>query len=202
MKNIAKGLDLLGELDLDRLARQKGFSYTTMTGDKLVNQQLKKYISSDLYNTRSKLARELGGLSHINRHRTEYFTGGGSVAGAVIGDRKAKKNAEKEAEGYGLKKGTLEYDKYIKSRRHEGAVKGAAIGGALGFGGSKGVDTVRGKVITDKYRAKYGDQIELGNDYMRSGKAFRGITKEEDINNIAKNLNEAGDYLNSVWKAI
>ena len=71
-----------------------------------------------------------------------------------------------------------------------------------GTGLSKGADWVRGRVITDKAKVRYGGKLDFGKDYMSTGKAFRGVTSEKDIDTIAGNIAETKDYLNGLSKMI
>jgi hypothetical protein len=183
---------------------QRGFSaFIPSSGDRILAQQFRHFVGNDLYNVRSKLTRELGGLSHFNKHQSQYLSGAGSVAGGVIGRQVEGNRAKKDAVNkYGLKKGTLEYDNYVNSRKNKGTLIGAGIGAGTGFATSKGVDWVRGKVISDKARVKYGDKLNLGKDYMSTGKALRGITSEKDIENITNNYKETADYIKGLSKMI
>ena len=131
-------------------------------------------------------------MSHFDRNQTRYLAGGGSVLGGITGRHTEGKKAKKDAVNkYGLKKGTLEYDEYVRRRKDRGFIKGSAIGAGVGFGASKGVDAVRGKIISDKARVKGTD---LGKDYLRLGKGFRGVKSEADIDKVKDNWKEIGSY--------
>jgi hypothetical protein len=191
---------------INRLAdifTQRKFSFVRTPGDRILAQQFRHFVGNDLYGVRSKLTRELGGLSHFNKHQSHYLSGAGSVVGGVIGRKTEERKAKKDAVNkYGLKKGTLEYDNYVNSRKNKGTLIGAGIGAGAGFAASKGTDWVRGKVISDKARVKYGDKLDLGKNYMATGKALRGITSEKDIENISGNIGETADYLKGLSKMI
>lgn len=159
--------------------------------------------SNALFNVRKNLTSDLGGMSHFDRNQTTYLSGAGSILGAGIGTIRAKKKAKKDAKKYGLKKGTLEYDNFMKSRKREGFLKGAGIGAGIGFGASKGVDTIRGKVIADKMGAKYGINLDKnGRNYMKFGKNMRGINSEEQVSKISNNWAEVGDYVKNAASII
>ena len=188
---------------LTSLLSQKKFSFAPASGDRIIAQQFRHFVGNDLYGVRSKLTRELGGLSHFNKHQSHYLSGAGSVIGGAIGRKTEEKKAKKDAVNkYGLKKGTLEYDNYVNSRKNKGTLVGAGIGAGAGFAASKGTDWVRGKVISDKARVKYGDKLDLGKNYMATGKALRGITSEKDIENISGNIAETADYLKGLSRMI
>ena len=157
--------------------------------------------TDSVFKARKYLSKELGGLSHFNQHQTKYLAGGGSILGGTVGSMKSKRKAKKDAiNKYGLKKGTLEYDNYIKSRTQDGFIKGTAIGGVLGAGLSKGVDTARGKVIADKLRAGHG--FDPGKNYITFGKNMRGIKSEKQVQGIIDNWSEIGDFAKASIKAI
>ena len=135
----------------------------------------------------------------FGKYQTSYLTGGSSAIGGLLGRKKAEKQASKDAiQKYGLKKGTLEYDEFMRKRKTAGTIKGAGIGAGIGFGTSKGLDLVRGKAVIDKARMKGQN---LGKDYLGVGKGFRGLNGK-DINNVIENWKETGDYLNSLRKSI
>lgn len=189
----------------------KNFSNPAIKGEaiNLLSTQGKllknKVLNSDmLFKIRGNLTKDLGGLSHIDKYQTHYLAGGGSVLGGTVGSIRGKRKAKKDAVNkYGLKKGTLEYDNYVRSRAREGLIKGAAIGGASGFGLSKGIDTARGKVIADKMAAKYGYQLEKpGRNYMKFGKNMRGINSEETVQRITDNWQEVGDFAKNMYRAL
>jgi hypothetical protein len=185
---------------VEAAARTRNYSaFTAAKGDRILAQQFRHFVGNDLYNVRGKLTKELGGLSHFNKHQTEYLSGGGSVIGSLVGREVEGKKAKKAAiNKYGLEKGSLEYDNFVRSRKNAGMIKGAATGGLLGAGLSKGIDAARGKVITDKALVKYGNKLDLGKNYMSTGKSLRGITSEKDIDTIISNYKETGDYLNGL----
>lgn len=164
--------------------------------NKILNSKL-------LFKLRGNLTKELGGLSHFDKYQTHYIAGGSSLGGSIIGSAKAKKKAKKDAENYGLKKGSLEYDNFLKSRTREGALKGAVIGGGAGYGISKGIDTARGKVIADKMKVKYGIGLDKeGRNYMKFGKNMRGINSEKQVETIANNYRELGDFAKNFYRAL
>ena len=184
----------------NNLLKIKRFSkFKISPGDRLAAQQFRNYVENGLFKDRAKLTKELGGLSHFNKHQTAYLmsagSGIGAVSGSVMSSRKAKKDAVNK---YGLQKGTLDYDNYVRSRRRSGALTGASIGAGLGFGTSKGVDYLRGHAISDKAKVLYKGKLDLGKNYVSIGKSLRGITSEKDVQNIKTNIVETGDYLRSL----
>ena len=195
---IAQKLDKIDKI------KSKFFSrFVPRKGDTILAQQFRRFVEGDLYKVRGHLTKELGGLSSFNRNQTKFLTAGGSALGAgggrIISGHRAKKDAEKK---YNLKKGTLEYDEYVRRRKDRGTIIGAGLGAGIGASASKGVDWIRGKAIADKARVKYGDKLDLGKNYMRIGKSLRGITSEKDIKTVIDNYKETGDYLNSLNKMI
>lgn len=77
------------------------------------------------------------------------------------------------------------------------------MGGGIGYGLSKGIDTARGKVIADKMKAKYGIGLDKeGRNYMKFGKNMRGINSEKQVENITNNYKELGDFAKSFYEAI
>lgn len=167
----------------------------------LLKGQAQHTLSREGFEIRKHLSKDLGGLSHFNRYQDVYLTAGGSLVGGVTGRLRAKKRAQKEAkENYGLRKGTLEYDNYVDKKKKEGTLKGALVGGGLGFASSKGVDTIRGKAVADK--ARVGHDLDLGKNYMALGKSMRGIKSEEDIEKIKRNFKEVADYGKGIAKSL
>lgn len=138
-------------------------------------------------------------MNHFDRNQSRYLAGGGSVIGGITGRKRSEKIAKKDAQKYGLKEGTMVYDEFIRRRKDRGTLKGAGVGGALGFGASKGIDLARGKVVADMAKAR---GQELGKNYLGIGKGFRGIKSSKDINTIMDNWKETGEYVNSLRKAV
>lgn len=199
---IGKAGEALGSLEKIGKVSKMFSSFKNSAGDRIIKDQLGHFVSNGLFKVRKGLTRNLGGLSHFNRHQTTYLAGGGSVAGGLVGRIRSSKKAKKDAKKYGLKPGTLEYDKFIQSRKDRGTLKGMAIGGGIGALGSKGVDFVRGKVIADKFKAKTGNMVDLGKDYLGIGKGMRGIRSEKDLEIIKNNFVETGDYTKALVDAI
>lgn len=166
--------------------------------------------SAALYDTvfklRKSLPKEAGKarLTHPQAYQTTYMTAGGSILGSAVGDISAKKKATREADKLGLEKGSEERNKYIKNKRIIGRLAGAGAGAGLGFGGSKGIDYVRGSKIADKLQEKVGDSIDIKKQggIMNLGKAMRGVRKEADVNDMVNDLskfaNSKRDYINGV----
>lgn len=173
---------------------------TTQHGSTLMKDQVKAMIGSGtMFGLRKNLSRDLGGLNTFDKYQTSILSAGGGVVGAGLGRYRARRRAKADAEKYGLKKGSYEYDNLIRSRTNEGTIKGGIAGGLTGFGLSKGLDAARGKVISDKMRAQGTD---LGHNYMGIGKSLRGIHSEETANNIMANWKELGSYGSSLVKSI
>ena len=187
--------DILSKIGL----KPKTYSAVQKEAVDLLSDQGKHLISKNLFKIRKHLSKDLGGLRHIDKYQTAYLSGGGSVLGGAVGRYRGGKKAKKEAEEkYGLKKGTLEYDNYVRRGKDRGTIIGAGVGAGLGFGASKGMDYVRGKVVSDKARIKGQD---LGHDYLNIGKGFRGLG-EKEIDTIKGNWREVGDYVKAFKDAI
>jgi hypothetical protein len=175
----------------------------------LLNEQkelLKKklLLNGGLFNIRKNLTKKLGGLSHFDKYQTSYLTGGGALIGSLSGSLRAKKKAKKEAEESGLDKDSLAYKHYIKNRTNEGIVKGGLLGAGVGFGASKAKDAALGKVLSDKIRAKHGQDLKpiIGKNYMGFGKAMRGIHSEDKVDKIINNWKEIGDFGKGVYEML
>jgi hypothetical protein len=144
------------------------------------------------YQIRHALPKELGGLSHFNKHQTQYLTAGGAITGSGISMAIALKKAKRDAIKSGLKPKTKEYKNFIKSRLVKSGLKGAAIGAGAGALSSVGLDIGRGKVIGDKLKYQHG--VDLGKDYYHLGKGTRGIRSEKTVNNWIDNWKKVGGY--------
>lgn len=198
-ESIMKGISGISE----RL--QKRFSKVDVKAAKnaleLLKDEAKTLVSNKKgFEIRKSLSKDLGGLSHFGKYQTAYLSSAGAAVGGMTGCASAGRRAKKDAEEYNLEKGTLEYDNFIKSRKHEGAMKGAALGAGSGALLSKGVDFTRGKVIADKARASHN--LDLGKDYVGLGRNMRGVRSEEDITKVTNNWGEIGSYLNGVKKGL
>lgn len=205
-KVVKKTANKIGKLKGKSAPESKNFSKTNKTTTPknamdLLKGQAQHMISKDGFEIRKHLSKDLGGLSHFNKYQDVYLTAGGGLVGGVTGRLKAKKRAQKEAkEDYGLRKGTLEYDNYVDRKKKEGTLRGALVGGGLGFASSKGVDTIRGKAIADKARA--GHDLDLGKNYMALGKSMRGVKSEEDIEKVKRNFKEVADYGKGIMESL
>lgn len=204
-----KNIDILKNKLFPGLMSKK-FSDTNSvrgTGPALVGNQINQLktnlLNSDLiFKARKNLTPELGGMNHFDKNQTQYLSGAGSILGAGIGAIRSKRKAKKKAKKYGLKKGTLDYDEFVKNNTREGFLKGAAVGGAVGFGASKGIDAYRGKEIAGKIRQNYGELKNNKINYFKFGKNMRGINSEEQVNNIMNNWKEVSDYAKSGLQAL
>lgn len=181
--------------------RGQGIEILNRQGDFLKKQMLK---GDGLFNIRKNLTKELGGLSHFDRNQTRYISGGGSILGGAIGYRRDRKLAEKEAEERGYKKGSYEYNDFIRNRSREGFVKGAAVGAGIGYGASRGIDTVRGKILADKIKAKHGIDMKkyINRNYMNFGKNMRGVHSEKMANDVTNRWKEVMDLGGNFYKAL
>lgn len=68
------------------------------------------------------------------KHRMAVNAAGGAVLAGGLGYMAAKKKAEDEAIARGYRPGTPEYQNYVNSKARGGAMAGAALGGAAGYG--------------------------------------------------------------------
>ena len=166
----------------------------------MLKGQFQHIIANKGFDIRKNLSKDLGGLSHFNKYQDHYLTGGMALAGGMIGRARAKHDAKRKARSYRLREGTPEYENYVSRKANEGMLKGAAIGGTVGFGSSKATDAIRGKVIADK--AKLSNGLDLGTNYLALGKSMRGIKSEDDIDRIKNNYKEVLSFGKGVINAL
>ena len=175
-------------------------SSTQKEAPSMLKGQFQHIIANKGFDIRKNLSKDLGGLSHFNRYQDHYLTGGMALAGGMIGRARAKHDAKRKARSYRLREGTPEYENYVSRKANEGMLKGAAIGGTVGFGSSKATDAIRGKVIADK--AKLSNGLDLGTNYLALGKSMRGIKSEDDIDRIKNNYKEVLSFGKGVINAL
>ena len=180
--------------------KQFSVSSTQKEAPSMLKGQFQHIIANKGFDIRKNLSKDLGGLSHFNRYQDHYLTGGMALAGGMIGRARAKHDAKRKARSYRLREGTPEYENYVSRKANEGMLKGAAIGGTVGFGSSKATDAIRGKVIADK--AKLSNGLDLGTNYLALGKSMRGIKSEDDINRIKNNYKEVLSFGKGVINAL
>lgn len=180
--------------------KQFSVSSTQKEAPSMLKGQFQHIIANKGFDIRKNLSKDLGGLSHFNRYQDHYLTGGMALAGGMIGRARAKHDAKRKARSYRLREGTPEYENYVSRKTNEGMLKGAAIGGTVGFGTSKATDAIRGKVIADK--AKLSNGLDLGTNYLALGKSMRGIKSEDDIDRIKNNYKEVLSFGKGVINAL
>lgn len=180
--------------------KQFSVSSTQKEAPSMLKGQFQHIIANKGFDIRKNLSKDLGGLSHFNRYQDHYLTGGMALAGGMIGRARAKHDAKRKARSYRLREGTPEYENYVSRKTNEGMLKGAAIGGTVGFGSSKATDAIRGKVIADK--AKLSNGLNLGTNYLALGKSMRGIKSEDDIDRIKNNYKEVLSFGKGVINAL
>lgn len=180
--------------------KQFSVSSTQKEAPSMLKGQFQHIIANKGFDIRKNLSKDLGGLSHFNRYQDHYLTGGMALAGGMIGRARAKHDAKRKARSYRLREGTPEYENYVSRKANEGMLKGAAIGGTVGFGSSKATDAIRGKVIADK--AKLSNGLDLGTNYLALGKSMRGIKSEDDIDRIKNNYKEVLSFGKGVINAL
>ena len=180
--------------------KQFSVSSTQKEAPSMLKGQFQHIIANKGFDIRKNLSKALGGLSHFNKYQDHYLTGGMALAGGMIGRARAKHDAKRKARSYRLREGTPEYENYVSRKANEGMLKGAAIGGTVGFGSSKATDAIRGKVIADK--AKLSNGLDLGTNYLALGKSMRGIKSEDDIDRIKNNYKEVLSFGKGVINAL
>ena len=180
--------------------KQFSVSSTQKEAPSMLKGQFQHIIANKGFDIRKNLSKDLGGLSHFNKYQDHYLTGGMALAGGMIGRARAKHDAKRKARSYRLREGTPEYENYVSRKANEGMLKGAAIGGTVGFGSSKATDAIRGKVIADK--AKLSNGLDLGTNYLALGKSMRGIKSEDDIDRIKNNYKEVLSFGKGVINAL
>ena len=180
--------------------KQFSVSSTQKEAPSMLKGQFQHIIANKGFDIRKNLSKDLGGLSHFNKYQDHYLTGGMALAGGMIGRARAKHDAKRKARSYRLREGTPEYENYVSRKANEGMLKGAAIGGTVGFGSSKATDAIRGKVIADK--AKLSNGLDLGTNDLALGKSMRGIKSEDDIDRIKNNYKEVLSFGKGVINAL